>query len=562
MIENEIDNDIENEIENDFNNDNLSNVVISNENEVDNIFNEEIYTNSTRDNNKIMNISGYSLLRELEDKWDSIERKKNNTFGNKNFQNNIIEQEKKKNNYLKLEKEIKKLKNNFIDKIQKQKVLYENKEFAQFIFDKISEMEKYKIKSEEIIKQLQQREIEKLNENKPKNSNKQIENSKKENIKKRDQLSKNKSFLQQETNNYDKRKIPLKYRGNLFTCKEITDVEGLVYETPDNINDNNKIKIYNPISNNLKNKMKNVYDDILKPTYLPDNIFNNVIMESSRENNITEENQDLKNNKFNIENNNKNNQFNIENNNINNQNNNIINKNINNNQNNSLVNYSINSNFAFETNINSKTLYSLEKNFDEILITINPNMKQINKGNSYMGSIKNDNYSSNEKKNSLINEENNPELDKYFEDLSIQAGFKIPNSISKKINKRKDFSPDDTYYIKNNMKDKKFLKKMEENVQLLNQLVKISSAPNTFEDKIKSINNSNNNSSYNIINNSQLNKSYIRSHNMSINSSQNINNSNFSFMNNRVYSKNRFEDILSRMYKSNALKIQKIIQNK
>ena len=49
---------------------------------------------------------------------------------------------------------------------------------------------------------------------------------------------------------------------------------------------------------------------------------------------------------------------------------------------------------------------------------------------------------------------------------------------------------------------------------------------------------------------------------MSINSSQNINNSNFSFMNNRIYSKNRFEDILSKMYKANALKIQKIIQNK
>jgi hypothetical protein len=106
------------------------------------------------------------------------------------------------------------------------------------------------------------------------------------------------------------------------------------------------------------------------------------------------------------------------------------------------------------------------------------------------------------------------------------------------------------------------MRKMEENVQLLNQLAKVSSVPNTFENKIKSINNSNNNSSYNINNNSQLNKSYIRSHNMSINSSQNINNSNFSFMNNRIYSKNRFEDILSRMYKSNALKIQKIIQNK
>ena len=76
MIENEIDNNIEHEIENDFNNDNISNVEISNENEVDNIFNEELYTNSTKDNNKILNTSGYSLLRELEDKWESIEKKK------------------------------------------------------------------------------------------------------------------------------------------------------------------------------------------------------------------------------------------------------------------------------------------------------------------------------------------------------------------------------------------------------------------------------------------------------------------------------------------------------
>ncbi len=558
MIENEIDNNIEHEIENDFNNDNISNVEISNENEVDNIFNEELYTNSTKDNNKILNTSGYSLLRELEDKWESIEKKKNNTFEKRNFKNNIIEQEKKKNDYLQIKKEIEKLKNNFIDNIQKQKVLYENKDFAQFIYDKVSEMEKYKVKSEEIIKQLQQREIEKLNENKKINSNKQIENSKKQIRKRREnELLKNKSFLQEEINNYDKRKIPLKYRGNLFTCKEITDVEGLVYETPDNINDNNKIKIYNPISNNLKNKMKNVYDDILKPIYIQDNIFNNIIMESSRENNITEENQDLKNNQFNNMNNNINNQ---------NVNNNIINKNNNNNnnnnQNNSLVNYSINSNFAFETNINSKTLYSLEKNFDEILKTINPNMAQINKGNSYMGSIKNDNYSSNENNKYLKDEEYNPELDKYFEDLSIQAGYKIPNHMSKKIKKRNDISPDDTYYIKNNMKDKKFMKKMEENIQLLNQLAKVSSVPNTFDNKIKSINNSNNNSTYNINNNSQLNKSYIRSHNMSINSSQNINNSNFSIMNNRVFSKNRFEDILSKMYKVNALKVQKIIQNK
>ena len=121
---------------------------------------------------------------------------------------------------------------------------------------------------------------------------------------------------------------------------------------------------------------------------------------------------------------------------------------------------------------------------------------------------------------------------------------------------------EDTYFMKEDIKDKKFLRKMEENVQLLNQLAKVTSGSNNFQERIRNLNN-NNNSSYNINEYSKLNKSYIRSHNMSLNSSQNINNSNYSFMNNnKVYSKNRFEDILSKMYKTNALKIHKIIQNK
>ena len=100
MIENEINNESENEIENDFNNENISNMIISNENEneneVENIFNEELYTTSSRDNNiKILNTSGLSLLKELEDKWDSIEKRKSVNPGKKNLQNNIIKQEKK-----------------------------------------------------------------------------------------------------------------------------------------------------------------------------------------------------------------------------------------------------------------------------------------------------------------------------------------------------------------------------------------------------------------------------------------------------------------------------------
>jgi hypothetical protein len=234
-------------------------------------------------------------------------------------------------------------------------------------------------------------------------------------------------------------------------------------------------------------------------------------------------------------------------------------------QNNSLVNYNINSNF--QTNINTQTLYSLERNFDEILNSINPNMNQLIKGNNYMGTYKKNEYNSEQnriKKNNLESDENiNPELDKYFEDLSIQAGYKLPNKINKKENINQNIINDDTYYLKDDIKDKKFLRKMEENVQLLNQLAKVSPVNNIFHDRIKSLNNSNNNSLHNINEFSKLNKSYIRSHNMSLNTSQNINNSNISFMNNnRVYSKNRFEDILPKMYKSNALKIHKIIQNK
>ena len=217
MTENEIDNNSENEIENDFNNENISNMMLSNENEVENIFNEELNTSSSRYNNKIMNTSGLSLLRELEDKWDSIERKKNINYGKKNIQKNILKEEKKNKNILKLTKEIEKLKKDFLDKISKQKEIINNKneEFEQFMFNKISEMEKYKVQSEEIKKLLVQREMEKVNDNKKRNTNfntyNNFQKDSSNNKKTRNQLKKNKSFLHDEIYNYDKKKIPLKY---------------------------------------------------------------------------------------------------------------------------------------------------------------------------------------------------------------------------------------------------------------------------------------------------------------------------------------------------------------
>ena len=68
-MKNEID-----EIDKEFNS-NLSNVFEINENELD----IEEYPSTVRDNNinnKLINLSGISILKDLEDKWDLIERKK------------------------------------------------------------------------------------------------------------------------------------------------------------------------------------------------------------------------------------------------------------------------------------------------------------------------------------------------------------------------------------------------------------------------------------------------------------------------------------------------------
>ena len=133
--------------------------------------------------------------------------------------------------------------------------------------------------SEEINKLLKEREIEKINENKKK----EIQTQKKEN-------NKNHSFLQEEKYNNDKKNIPLKYRRNILTCKDLTEIEGIVYETPDNKEnpEENNPKLYKyfkdlysqakcKLPKNISKKIKQIKDISINDTYyLKNNLIKNV----------------------------------------------------------------------------------------------------------------------------------------------------------------------------------------------------------------------------------------------------------------------------------------------
>ena len=113
---------------------------------------------------------------------------------------------------------------------------------------------------------------------------------------------------------------------------------------------------------------------------------------------------------------------------------------------------------------------------------------------------------------------------------------KYPSSNNLKINN------DDIYYLNDEIKDKKFLKKMEENIQLLNRLVRINSNPNIYNEE-------------NNIN--PLNKSYFRNNKIEMNSS----NSSKKFYNyNKIYSKNKF-DTTAKILKQNSFELQKFFEN-
>ena len=129
--------------------------------------NKNIYNNY---NNVNEDISGISLLKELEDQWNNVEKQKMSYYSrnkgdeskstNSNTKNNSKAEKYK---YLKEFVELKK--NKFLSMRQKAKNIRENdQEIEQFFLIKFKEMEKYKIIDNNLKKQIEIRQQEKMNE--------------------------------------------------------------------------------------------------------------------------------------------------------------------------------------------------------------------------------------------------------------------------------------------------------------------------------------------------------------------------------------------------------------
>lgn len=456
MSDNNIPEKTEEEIENDFNED-ISKMDKQNY-DIDNELTDYIpytLTNSKRDNET----SGISLLKELEDKWENIEKNKQRPI-------KLQKKKEKHNNSMKrayIKSLIDESKLKFMKRIQTMRMNYNAsfEEFESYASSAILKMENIKIQNDQIKSQL---------ESYDNATNKQIENNNKADIPNQEAKKEKtkKSFLKQDDSIYQKQNnIPLAYRGNLFTCKEMTSIEGLVYETPSTTEGRKEIIQKNvTISDSLANKMKSVYEDITAPS------------------------QPILNSTTNIEDNDKQEESNETNN--------------------------------IKINFNSgSSLYTLEKQFDEIITKIKPNLN-----GKISGTIIN--------KDIDIKKED----DEYFESLAKEAGYKKGKSNSS--------LSDNQYNFSNYFTDKKFSKKIEENVKLLNNVM-----TGEIVYKKKLLNNEMQNK------NGMLNASYLRNRSISL-----MNNTNSVIQDNKIYSKNKFDDTISKIYQANATKIQKLINAK
>ena len=449
----------EEEIENDFNED-ISKMDKQNydiENELTDYIPYTL-TNSKRDNET----SGISLLKELEDKWENIEKNKQKPI-------KLQKKKEKHNNGMKrayIKSLVEESKQKFMKKIQTMRMTYNAsfEEFESYASNAILKMENIKIQNDQIRSQLEAYDNA---------TNKPIENNNKEDIpskeQKKERTNTKKSFLKQDdTIPQSQNTIPLAYRGNLFTCKEMTSIEGLVYETPSTTEGRKEIIQKNfTISDSLANKMKSVYEDITAPSQPILNSTTNI-----EDNDKQDENNDTNNIKIN-----------------------------------------------FNT---GNSLYTLEKQFDEIITKIKPNLN-----GKISGAII--------KKDIDIKKED----DEYFESLAKEAGYKKGKSKS-------NLSENNQYNFSNYFTDKKFSKKIEENVKLLNNVM---SGEIVYKKKLM----------YNDIQNKNgmLNASYLRNHSISL-----LNNTNSVVQDNKIYSKNKFDDTISKIYQANATKIQKLINGK
>ena len=448
----------------------------------------------TNDYNMNLDISGISLLKELEEQWNNIEKQKNISINNKNNKNDESTYSNSKSNtifdkfkYITEMVEIKK--NKFISSREKaKKERNDDKEIENYFLNKLKEMDKYKIIDEELKKNIEIRLEQKNNEDN--------------------------YYNQQENENNINNNINDNENIEIRTPA----LEDLVYETParvnnyineydndneDNVNiDNmNTRKEKNMMSGKLFNKMKNLYKEI--------NGENN---EENMEQNNSNESGVFGINNFNIKTDK--NEENIILKNIRNNNNIIINENngnindanksislnfnfINKNKNfvqkyeqnkfikyNDIIRYTNDKNninlIAPKENLNifkdknRMTLSGLQQNFDEILKNVKSNHNTNNISLFNNNQIKDEDY------------EDKEEFDKYFQDLSNEA--------KSNIRKNKNISEP---YSKN-----KILKKIEENSFILNEYISGNSQnKNIFKQRMKDLNNNFNNIRDNDINN-------------------------------------------------------------
>ena len=448
----------------------------------------------TNDYNMNLDISGISLLKELEEQWNNIEKQKNISINNKNNKNDESTYSNSKSNtifdkfkYITEMVEIKK--NKFISSREKaKKERNDDKEIENYFLNKLKEMDKYKIIDEELKKNIEIRQEQKNNEDN--------------------------YYNQQENENNINNNINDNENIEIRTPA----LEDLVYETParvnnyineydndneDNVNiDNmNTRKEKNMMSGKLFNKMKNLYNEI--------NGGNN---EENMEQNNSNESGVFGINNFNIKTDK--NEENIILKNIRNNNNIIINENngnindanksislnfnfINKNKNfvqkyeqnkfikyNDIIRYTNDKNninlIAPKENLNifkdknRMTLSGLQENFDEILKNVKSNHNTNNISLFNNNQINDEDY------------EDKEEFDKYFQDLSNEA--------KSNIRKNKNISEP---YSKN-----KILKKIEENSFILNEYISGNSQnKNIFKQRMKDLNNNFKNIRDNDINN-------------------------------------------------------------
>ena len=216
-------------------------------------------------------ISGISLLKELEDQWNSIEKQKMNYY-NKNKEDESTNNNTKNNiNYEKF-KYIKDMveckKNKFLSIRQKAKNIRDNdQEIEQFFLIKFKEMEKYKIMDNNLKKKIEIRQQEKIYEDRMnqiniKNNNddkeydditQNYENENNQQERKNNLLNK-KSFLQndvEEVYNNKNNYFPQQNHQDIFYVNnENPELDDLIYETPARSNNFDNEEIIENIKNN------------------------------------------------------------------------------------------------------------------------------------------------------------------------------------------------------------------------------------------------------------------------------------------------------------------------